>query len=87
MKNRTTQLQKVYDTFYQQPLTMKEADGVSGIMRESICRYCKVLKERNQLHVAGKRLCSVTQHMATLYTSNYELLPPSRQLKLFRDGY
>jgi hypothetical protein len=84
MKNRTNQLKKVYDAFFEQTITMKEADKISGIMRESICWYCKELRESNRLFKVGKRLCSVTKHRATTYTTNPDNAPFDNQFKLFQ---
>ncbi len=83
MKSRTVQLKKVHDAFFNQSLTMKEADVLTGVMRENICWYCKELGESNRLHKEGKRLCSITNHRATTYTTNPLLKPKDNQFNLF----
>lgn len=77
-----SQLQKVYNSFFQSPKTMKEADFDCGVMRESICRYCATLRKEGRLFEIEKRDCKITGHRATVFTSNPELVPPSNQLQL-----
>ncbi len=66
----TDQLQKVYDSFFAVPKTMKEVDKETGVMRENICWYCRTLRLQSKLHAIGKRYCSITKHMATVWTTN-----------------
>jgi hypothetical protein len=80
------QLQKVYGAYYESPLTMKECDRQSGIMRESICRYNKMLRDSNTIYYLGKRYCMVTKHLAGVYTINPKLVPINSQLNLFDNG-
>jgi len=62
---------------------MKEADKLTGVMRENICWYCRTLRQQNRLYVIGKRLCKVTKHVAKVWTTNPELIPVNQQLTLF----
>lgn len=78
-----TQLKRVYLAFFDKPQTMKEVDFSTGVMRESICRYCRTLKLQNQLYPIRKRYCSITKHLATEYTTNPELILEDDQLKLW----
>ena len=70
-----TQLQRVHDAFYDQPGTMKEVDLRINVMRESICRYCATLRKQDKLYPIRKRICNVTGHKATEYTTNIALIP------------
>lgn len=79
-----SQLERVYQSFYESPQTMKEVDKSIGIMRESICRYCAKLRKQEKLYPIRKRLCHVTQHPAIEWTCNPALIPiRPEQLSLF----
>lgn len=85
-KSKIQQLQIVFDTYFLQPLTMKECDRLCGIMRENICWYNRMLRLSNRIYCIGKRYCTVTKHRAGVYTTNPKLVPVSNQLNLFTDG-
>ena len=85
-KKRETQAKKVYASFYESPKTMKEVDAETGIMRENICRFCSDLRDQGRLYEVGERLCRITKHLATVYTTNPDLTPESSQTKLFEYG-
>ena len=79
-----SQLERVNQSFFESPKTMKEVDKSIGIMRESICRYCAKLRKQDKLFPIRKRLCSVTSHNATEWTTNPALIPiRPEQLSLF----
>ena len=79
-----SQLFRVYNAFFEQPGTMKEVDLRIGIMRESICWFCRKLRKQDKLYPIRKRLCNVTNHLAIEWTTNSSLVPPSpAQLDLF----
>ena len=78
-----SQLAKVYEAFFEEPKTMKEVDAETGVMRESICRYCATLRKLEKLFPVKKRKCEITQHRAIAYTTNPELKPEDNQLRLF----
>jgi len=83
-KNKDTQLSLVYYAFYSEPKTMKEVDLEIGIMRESICWYCRTLRLNNKLYPVSRRQCKVTRYPDVItWTSNPDLVPPSSQLILF----
>ncbi len=78
------QLVKVYNSFMVRPMTMKEADIYTGVMRENICRYVETLLEQDRIAIVRKRKCSVTGFLyVNEYTANPDLFPKSNQLKLF----
>ena len=77
------QLKAVFQSFFDSPKTMKEADSDSGIMRENICRYVRTFRQSKSIVVLRKRCCTVTKHLANEYTTNPELFPKSTQLTLF----
>jgi hypothetical protein len=80
----TAQLKRVYDALMQKPMTMKEVDIYTGVMRENICRYIDVLSEQNKIAVIKKRKCNVTGYpYVNEYTTNPSLFPKSNQLKMF----
>lgn len=72
---RLIQLEAVYNALYKTPMTMKETDVVTGIMRESICRYISTLRDSGRVAVLGERICTVTKHLANIYTTNPDLVP------------
>lgn len=76
------QLSKVYDAFYYAPMTMKEADKFCGVMRENICWYVRDLKKAGAIEKIGKKYCSITKHIAGVYTTNPKYFPIDSQLKL-----
>lgn len=78
------QLRRVYDALSEKPMTMKEADVYTGVMRENICRYVSELMESGLIAIRKKRRCSVTGHSnVNEYTGNPDLFPNSNQLNLF----
>lgn len=78
------QLLKIYNAFKVRPMTMKEADVFTGIMRENICRHVDTLLEQGRIAVIRKRRCTITGHpYVNEYTSDPNLFPKSNQLKLF----
>ncbi len=87
MKHQNTkfldQLTRVYNSFYERPKTMKEADRATGVMRENICWYCRTLRKSNQLFPVGKKICGVTKRYVFAWTTNPDLVPEDPQLKLF----
>ncbi len=84
VKKIANQLSIVRDIFFDEPCTMKEADILTGIMRESICWYCRSMRKQNSLYPIGKRFCRVTKHKATVYTTDpAKAINNSPQLKLF----
>lgn len=64
------------------PMTMKEIDKYSGIMRENICRYCRVLRQNKELIRVKKRYCTITGHLAYELTLRAEYKPRALQLEL-----
>ncbi|AUC16839.1 hypothetical protein BTO06_17555 [Tenacibaculum sp. SZ-18] len=78
-----TDLKAVYDAFFEKPRTMKEVFVVTGVIRESICRYCKELKESGRLYFLRKRRCTITKELVNEYTSNPDLVEDNNQLGLF----
>ncbi|MDT8413722.1 MAG: hypothetical protein RQ875_14760 [Vicingaceae bacterium] len=83
-KHFLAQLKKVYEAFKTRPMTMKEADVYTGVMRESICRYVATLLEQGKIAVRRKRKCNVTGYpYVNEYTGNPDLFPKSNQFKMF----
>ena len=83
-KQISDQFNRVYGAFFDEPRTMKEVDKLTGIMRENVCRYCGRLREQNMLYPIRKRLCRITKHRATEYTTDPAKAPKSdSQLNLF----
>lgn len=81
-KKNLAQLIKVFNSFHDSPKTMKECDIETGVMRENICRFCAILRRYNLLFAVGRRKCQITKHWATIYTTNEDLMPECKQLKL-----
>jgi hypothetical protein len=76
------QLDRVFEAFFDEPRTMKEVDKLTGVMRENVCWYCRTLRKQNALFPIGKRLCRVTKHRATEFTTDPAKIPNDPQLKL-----
>ena len=86
MRNRNfkAQLLVVYNALMENPMTMKELDIYTGVMRENICRYVQYLLEQGKIAVVRKRRCKITGYpLVNEYTANPDLFPKSNQLKLF----
>ena len=82
--NYTAQLLKVYKGLQQKPMTMKEADVCTGVMRESICSHIATLLKYGKIAVIRKRKCSITGYPhVNEYTADKSLYPQSNQLKMF----
>ena len=78
------QLVKVHNAFMVKPMTMKEADIFTGVMRERICRHVDTLLEQGRIAIVRKRKCTVTGYpYVNEYTANPYLFPKTNQLKLF----
>jgi hypothetical protein len=77
------QFKVVYKGFFEKPQTMKELSVEINIDRANICRYCRTLRQRNQIAVVKKVYCSITKHLANQYTTNPALFRISSQLKIF----
>ncbi len=78
------QLKKVYQAFQEQPMTMKEVDVYTGVMRENICRYVDTLLDQERIAVRRKRRCTITGYpLVNEYTADPSLFPKSNQLKMF----
>jgi hypothetical protein len=78
------QLTIIYQAFLERPMTMKEADVQTGIMRENICRYVGALLQSGRIAIRKRRRCSITGYPNVKeYTADPDLFPSSNQLKLF----
>lgn len=75
MSKRADQLSVIYEAFLNRPMTMKEADVSTGIMRENICRYVSKLMKQGKIALIKKRYCSITNHWAGEYTTDPEKFP------------
>jgi predicted transcriptional regulator len=82
--SKDNQLNKVLKALKQKPMTMKEVDVYTNVMRENICRYIRTLLIENRIAIIRKRKCSITGFsMVNEYTANPDLFPKSNQLKMF----
>ena len=78
------QLAKVFQALKEKPMTMKEVDVYTGIMRENVCRYIDTLLEQERIAVIRKRKCNITGYpYVNEYTGDPSLFPKSNQLKIF----
>jgi len=59
--NFTDQLNIVFQAFQKTPMTMKEADAYTGIMRENICWYVRTLLMEERIVFLRKRRCWITR--------------------------
>ncbi len=77
------QFSLVYSGFFKKPQTMKELSVRTGIDRANICWHSRALRLEQRIAVVKKTTCSITGHLANLYTTNPDLFPISSQLKIF----
>lgn len=83
-KEFIAQLNKVYESLKIKPMTMKEVDVFTGVMRENICRYIDDLLTQGKIAKIKKRKCSITGYpYVNEYTANPDLFPKSNQLTIF----
>lgn len=77
------QLQKTFEVFKEQPLTMLQASRILNIERANICRYVSKLRKHHKIAVVKKIACPITRHPAGQLTTNPDLFPKPQQLELF----
>ncbi|MGK0414596.1 MAG: hypothetical protein ACJA2M_001915 [Polaribacter sp.] len=83
-QGKYSQLKLVFKALKQKPMTMKEVDVYTGVMRENICRYIDILIEQNKIALLRKPKYSVTgSDNVNEYTGNPDLFLKSNQLKMF----
>ncbi len=82
--NFTTQYNTTYNSFFEQPQSMKELSICTGIDRASICRYVRTMRLLKAIAVYKRSYCSITKRLVNKYTTNPDLFPiHSSQLILF----
>ena len=75
---------KVYNALKAKPMTMKEADIYTGVMRESICRHIDTLLRQGSIAVIRKRKYTITGYpYVKEYTANLSFVRKSNQLTMF----
>jgi DNA-binding transcriptional regulator LsrR (DeoR family) len=77
------QFKIVCDAFFKQPQTMKELSVKTNIGRAAICRYCRKVRQLNQIAIVKKVYCNITKHLANQYTTNPGMFPILSKVKLF----
>ena len=84
MSKYKDQLSQIFEALKHKPMTMKELDISTGVMRENICRYFRTLRKQGKIALIKKRQCAITKHIAGEYTTNPELFPePTKQLSIW----
>ena len=82
------QLVRVFNALKVRPMTMKELDVYTGVVRENICRHIDSLLKQGKIAIIRKRRCSITGYpYVNEYTADISLFPKSNQLDLFNNGY
>lgn len=76
------QLKEVYNGFYKEPQSMKMLSIKLKIDRANICWFCREFGKNNQLGIFKKGLCKITKRYVDYYTTNPELIPIDKQIKL-----
>ncbi|TBW28279.1 hypothetical protein [Gramella sp. KN1008] len=83
-QGKDNQFKRFYKALKIKSLTMLEAEKLTGIRRENICRYVSELKAQNKIAVRKIRRCSITGYpYVQELTTNPDLFPQSNQLKMF----
>ena len=81
---KDTQLNAVYESFYEKPRTMKEVFVNTGVLREFVCWHCRELRLSGLLYFTGMRKCSITGVWVKEFTTNENFVPDfPKQLNLF----
>jgi len=76
------ELQKVYDSFYSQPKTMRQVEEETGVRRDHITRYVDVLRKINKIKVVRKGMCPITKMNGVQFLStNPKVLPEKTKLQ------
>ena len=73
-ETKQAQTKRVFEYWHLHPSTMKECSVATGVMRENICRYVKELRVSKKVYVIDNRKCSITKHLADVYTTNPDLV-------------
>lgn len=71
----------VCEAFFNEPVTMKEVDVLTGIMRENICRYVHFLRKQNRIFSVNKRRCAITKRLATALSTNPKYKDSNKGIK------
>ncbi|OJU28610.1 MAG: hypothetical protein BGN92_09775 [Sphingobacteriales bacterium 41-5] len=79
------QYQRTFKAFFQ-PQTMKELSISTGIDRANICRYVRTMRHAGTIAVIRKKYCSITKHLAGVYTTNPALMAPKQPTLFDGDG-
>ena len=77
------QFNEVYRGFFEQPQSMKMLSVKLKIDRANICWFCRDLRKNNQIDIAKKGVCKITNRVVNFYTTNPDLFFHSNQLKMF----
>lgn len=78
-----TQLQVLKDYWFSNTTSRFMASIATGIPIQNICRYVDMLKDSNSIAIVKKDKCKITGEWVEFLTTNPDLFPEDRQLKLF----
>ena len=81
--NYLPQLQRVYESFFEQPKTRLQVAFDEGTFQGNLCWHVRKLRKSNKIVVVKKGHCKVTGYLAEYLTTNPEYFPKQRQLNLF----
>jgi hypothetical protein len=74
-KQYKDQYKATFESFYEQPSSMKEVSVKRGFDRANICWYCRDMRLNNTISVYKKGICSITKRLVNKYTTNPNLRP------------
>lgn len=70
------QKMKVLVAFKKRPMTMMEAEVVTGVNRSNICWYFREYRRLGQVAITRQRICSITKYPnVNEYTADRDLFP------------
>ncbi|WP_066223365.1 hypothetical protein [Formosa haliotis] len=72
-----SQINRVFQAFFNAPKTMLMVSRETGIYRASICRYVAELRFEDKIMVVKNGLCKISKHEANYYTTNPDLFTES----------
>lgn len=78
-----TELKTIFEYLKRKICTASMLSEATGIKQKNICRYKRDLEKRGLLVEVNKTNCKTTGFKAWYITTNPDLIPSSKQTKLF----
>ena len=83
-KKFNNEMQIVFESFYEDPKTMRQVEVETGIRRDHITRYVAILRKQNKITLIKKGICPITRMNGVQFLStNPDHQPDIIQQSLF----